>query len=89
MIKEKIKRDFLDNQSQVIVSNYPCKYFSTESTGFSLDLLICETELEQLIKIQKGIKEEYGINKSLAEIASNALKIALNETVKTCIEEGM
>ncbi len=91
MIKEEVKRDFLSNNPLIINSNSKPKYFSIEeSRPFKLQLWISERELQQMITIQKQIKAEFDIEKTLVEIEDRSLETALKETVKTCsIGEGV
>ena len=60
-----------------------------EEKPFSLHLQISERQLQQLIRIQNGLKEDVGIHKSLVDIAENALNLALCETLRTCCREGV
>ena len=66
-------------------------YFSMkkEEKPFSLHLKISERQLQQLIQIQRGLKEDVGIHKSLVDIAGRALNLALCETLRTCCREGV
>ena len=60
-----------------------------EKKPFILHLQISERQLQQLIKIQNGLKEDVGVHKSLVDIAGRALNLALCETLRTCCREGV
>lgn len=87
MIKEEEKRDFPNHQSLIIVRTQELKNFSInqQEKPFKVELWISEDELQQMIRIQKAIKEEFGIDETIVGIAGHELRMALNETVKTCV----
>lgn len=86
MIKEVVKRDFPHHQSLIILRTRELKNVSTNQNEkpFKVEVPVSELELKQMITIQRSIKEEFGIDETLAGIASHELGMALNETIKTC-----
>lgn len=60
-----------------------------EKKPFSLHLQISERQVQQLIRIQDGLKKDVGVHKSLVDIAGCALNLALCETLRTCCREGV
>ncbi|MEN6574134.1 hypothetical protein [Methanobacterium aggregans] len=87
MIKEVVKRDFPHHQSLIIVKTREPINLSINQNEkpFRIQVWISEHELNQIISIQKAIKEEFGIEENISGIAGHELRMALNETMKTCV----